>query len=150
MESAKIELLLEKYFEGETSIAEERELKTYFSSPNVAQHLRQYQSLFDYFEITKQETTKHELPLQTKSNKGLWLSIAASVVVMLSVGTFTYFNYNTAPKEDLGSFDSPEEAFIATQKALTMLSKNVNVGVKSVQYINEYEVAKAKVFVCEQ
>ena len=63
---------------------------------------------------------------------------------------FTYFNYNTAPKEDLGSFDSPEEAFIATQKALAMLSENVNVGVKSVQYINEYEVAKAKVFVCEQ
>ncbi len=147
MESAKIELLLEKYFEGETSIIEEQVLKTYFCSSNVAQHLSHYQSLFGYFEITKQEKTKHELSIQPKRNKVLWLSIAASVVVLLSVGTFPYFNYNTPPKEDLGSFDTPEEAFIATQKALTMLSENVKVGVKSVQYINEYEVTKAKVFV---
>lgn len=149
MELIKIELLLEKYFEGTTSIAEERELKAYFSSPNVAQHLKQYQPVFAYFEIAKQEKTKHELPQQTKSNTRVWFSIAASVVVLLSVGTFAYFNFNTAPKEDLGSFDTPEEAFVATQKALTMLSENVNVGVKSVQYIKEYETAKAKVFVCE-
>ena len=38
----RIEKLVEKYFEGETSIAEEKELKTYFSSTDVAQHLEQY------------------------------------------------------------------------------------------------------------
>ncbi len=39
----KIEQLLEKYFEAETSIAEENELRVYFSSQDVAQHLQQYQ-----------------------------------------------------------------------------------------------------------
>ena len=46
MEQSKIEFILEKYFEGETNIAEENELRTYFSSTDVAQHLQQYQPLF--------------------------------------------------------------------------------------------------------
>ena len=37
----RIEKLVEKYFEGESSIAEEKELKVYFSSTDVAQHLKQ-------------------------------------------------------------------------------------------------------------
>ncbi len=37
MELNKIEEILEKYFQGETSIAEENQLKEYFSSSNVAQ-----------------------------------------------------------------------------------------------------------------
>ena len=37
MELDKIEEVLEKYFRGETNISEEKELKDYFSSPNVAQ-----------------------------------------------------------------------------------------------------------------
>ena len=41
MELYKIEELIEKYFQGETSIAEEKELTNYFSSSNVAQHLEQ-------------------------------------------------------------------------------------------------------------
>ena len=39
MELSKIEFLVEKYLEAETSIAEEKELQLYFSAPNVAQHL---------------------------------------------------------------------------------------------------------------
>ena len=49
MEFNKMEALLEKYFEGETSIAEENELKDYFSSSNVAPHLEQYQSFIWIF-----------------------------------------------------------------------------------------------------
>ncbi len=59
MELDKIENILEKYFQGETTIAEENELKEYFSSPNVAQHLEQYQAnvwLFLSSKTTKIDT----------------------------------------------------------------------------------------------
>lgn len=49
MELVKIEDLLEKYFQGETSIAEENELRNYFSSSNVAQHLEQLQTFIWVF-----------------------------------------------------------------------------------------------------
>ena len=150
MEQSKIEFILEKYFEGETNIAEENELHTYFSSTDVAQHLQQYQPLFKYYNAEKEQKIELKSPLnlisQTKNRKLKWLSIAASIVVLIGAGTFTFFNYNNSQQQDLGSYDSPEEAFAATQKALNLLSENVNVGVISVQHIQEFENSKNLIF----
>ncbi len=63
MELNKIELLIEKYFQGETSIAEENELRTYFSSLNVAQHLEQYKPLFGYLSLAADQKFTPEIPL---------------------------------------------------------------------------------------
>ncbi len=147
MEHTNIEILLKKYFESETSIAEEKELTNYFSSPNVAQHLEQYKYLFGYFSQTKKQAFLQEIPLQTKNNKVAWLSIAASVVVLLGVGTFVYLNNNQAiQNKDLGTYNDPEIAFKETQKALAMLSTHVNVGIESVNYVQEYENSKNLIF----
>ncbi|MCC9061499.1 hypothetical protein [Flavobacterium piscisymbiosum] len=150
MEFNKIENILEKYFQGETSIAEENQLKEYFSSSNVAQHLEQYKPMFGYFSQVKEQKSTQDIPLKTKKRNVAWLSIAASVVVLLGVGTYFYVSEkNAAPavaQTELGTYDNPEEALAATQKALALLSSNVNVGIGSVQYINEYEQSKNKIF----
>ncbi|MBP4138850.1 hypothetical protein [Flavobacterium geliluteum] len=150
MELNNIENIIEKYFQGETSIAEEKQLKDYFSSSNVAQHLKQYQPMFGYFSQVKEQKSTQEIPLQTKKRNVAWLSIAASVAVLLAAGTFFYVSEkNTTPvvaQSELGTYDNPEEALEATQKALALLSNNVNVGIESVQYIKEYEQSKNKIF----
>lgn len=148
MELNKIEILLEKYFEGETSIAEETELKTYFLSGNVAPHLKQYGPLFGYFAEEKSKKSNQELILVVQKRKTIWWSIAASVVVLIGVGAYTYTTLGTVNEtKELGTYDNPEEAFKATQKALSMLSKNVNVGIEGVQYLQLYQESKEKVFV---
>jgi len=149
MEFDRMEALLEKYFEGETSIAEENELKEYFSSSNVAPHLEQCRPLFGYFTEAKEQKFTNNVSLISKKPKTLWLSIAASIVVLIGVGAYTYFNSMETEKasKELGTYDDPEEAFEATQKALAMLSTNVNVGVGGVQYLKVYKVTKDKVFV---
>jgi len=150
MELNRIENIIEKYFQGETTIAEEKELKEYFSSPDVAQHLEQYKPMFGYFSQVKEQKSMQEIPLQSKKRNVAWLSIAASVVFLLGIGTFMYVSEkNTSPvvaQSELGTYDNPEEALAATQKALAMLSNNVNVGIESVQYIQEYEQSKNKIF----
>ena len=150
MEFNKIEDILEKYFQGETSIAEENQLKEYFASSNVAQHLEQYKPMFGYFSQVKEQKSTQEIPLKTNKRNVAWLSIAASVVVLLSVGTYFYVSEKTTPpvvaQSELGTYDDPEEALAATQKALALLSNNVNVGIGSVQYIKEYEQSKNKIF----
>lgn len=150
MELNKIEDILEKYFQGETTIAEENQLKEYFSSSDVAQHLEQYKPMFGYFSQVKQQKSTQEIPLQTKKRNVAWLSIAASAVVLLGIGTYFYVSEkSTAPavaQSELGTYDDPEEALAATQKALALLSSNVNVGIGSVQYIKEYEQSKNKIF----
>lgn len=149
MELNKIEILLEKYFEGETNSMEEKELRNYFSSPNVAQHLAQYKSLFGYFSFAAtQKFTPETVQLPTfrdKKSKVLWLSIAASVVIMLGVGSYVYFD-NKVTNQDLGTYDNPEIALKETQKALAMLSTHVNTGIESVIYIQEYEDSKQLIF----
>lgn len=146
----KIEILLEKYFEGETSIAEENELKAYFASSDVAQHLEQYKSVFGFFSQAQSQQFKATIPLKAKKRTNVaWLSIAASFVVLAGVATFMFTN-TTKEKpsnlSDLGTYDDPEVALAETQKALTLVSQKINVGMGSVNYINEYERSKNRVF----
>ena len=147
MELDKIENLLDKYFDGETSIAEENQLKEYFSSGEVAQHLEQYVPMFCYFTHSQQEKSVRQIPLQSKKRNVAWLSVAASVVVMFGIATFAYFNQQQ--QQDLGTYDDPEIALRETQKALTLLSGNVNKGIESVQYVREFEEAKDKTLILD-
>lgn len=152
MELRQIEKLLEKYFDAETSITEENELKAYFASQDVAPHLEQYKSMFGYFTQAGTQQFEKTIPLQSKKRPYVaWLSVAASVVAL--IGVFTFINrQDTVPavpkqqNQDLGTFDDPEVAFRETQKALSMLSKNVNKGVKSVNYLEEYENSRKTIF----
>ncbi len=148
MELYKIEEILEKYFDAETTNAEELELKSYFSSDNVAPHLESYKSMFGFYANAKNETSEKELttlPTAKRKNVSSWLSIAASVVIMLGIGTFVYYNGSDSAN-DLGTYDDPEIALAQTQKALSLLSSNVNKGMESVDYIGQYDQAKDKVF----
>ena len=145
MELAKIEQLLNKYLEGNTSIAEERELKAYFSSDNVASHLHPYKSMFGYFKNQEEVQFTKTLPLQPrKRNVVKWIGVAASFVVLFGTALF-YMNSNVS-NEDLGTYDDPEVALIETQKALELLSENVNHGVESVALLNEYNQSKKTIF----
>lgn len=155
MELYNVEILLKKYFEGETTINEEKELHHYFLSQEVAPHLVQYTSIFEHFTTTKTQQFQQEIPVfdiakvqnRDKIRNAVWLSIAASVIILLGIGTYVFNNsepVNTGG--NLGTYDDPEVAFKATQKALSLLSNNVNVGIASVRYVEEYQIAKNKVF----
>jgi hypothetical protein len=146
MELKLVEQLLEQYFEGTTTIAEEKQLKTYFSSNDVAPHLAKYQALFGYFETQKEIHFDQKLPLQPrKQNTVKWMGIAASFVVLFGWATF-YFSTPEPKQDDLGTYDNPEEAYAATQKALLMVAEQVNVGMESVSHLNEYEKTKKSIF----
>lgn len=54
MNTNEIEILLDKYFDGISTTDEEKILKRYFSSDEVAPHLAEYRAMFGYFESEKQ------------------------------------------------------------------------------------------------
>ena len=64
MKATEIERLIEKYFEGETTVSEEKILKDYFQQAEIPAHLQQYQSQFVFFAKAK----KIELPESFESN----------------------------------------------------------------------------------
>jgi hypothetical protein len=145
MELSKIELLLEKYFDAETTIAEENTLKAYFAAGNVAPHLAQYAPMFGYFAAQQEQHFDKKLPLKARVSYTKWLSVAASMVLLCGMLAW-FINNNPAQTQDLGTYDSPEEAFKETQKALSLVSSKVNIGMQSVNYLGEYEKTKQTVF----
>lgn len=121
MELANIEKLIEKYLNAETTLKEEDTLRTYFSSDNVPPHLHEFGTLFGYFKESKNETFTKTIKLTSKKTKKLnlkWLSVAASVVLLVSV-FFGKQAYET---------EQQRKQFAQIKQALQMVSVNLNKG----------------------
>ena len=85
MESAKIEKLLEKYYEAETTLQEEKQLKDYFSRSDVPAHLKEHKDMFNYFNDSSLETSNRSIKLSQRTIALRWLSVAAMLVFFVSV-----------------------------------------------------------------
>jgi len=135
--------LLEKYFEGESSLAEERVLKAYFNSGKVAEEFLPYQDLFQYLNVAKQISFEGRMTsikstkvrtLKPHNKMLTWLSIAASIALIIGL----WFYYPSEQKEDQVAEidwskyepDDPEEALEYTIAAMQLLSSKLNSGAK--------------------
>ena len=141
MELAKIETLVEKYLEAETTLAEEQQLQAYFAQDEVAPHLQEYQVLFGYFTKAKEERYTKPVPLKPKKRNYLrWASVAAVTVLMF--GAYMGNGYVERKKA--------EQAYADTRQAFELLAENYNKGTEKIAYLNEFENAKNKIFKNEQ
>jgi len=138
--------LIEKYWKGETSIAEEQSLKTYFNSSKVSEELSQYAPIFQYLGQTQKETLSRTIPemikkdrveekrLIVKSKLTVVRRIAAAILVLVSI-SFVYSHFNQPTKADrLAAYwtekeiKDPKLAYKKTKAALLMVSKKLNGG----------------------
>jgi len=138
MELLKIERLLEKYFEANTSLEEERILKDFFTKEVVPEHLIQYKSYFGAFEKDKEEVHKPEIKLPEKKFHLRWIAAAAAILFMLSI--FSYQQYEVYQQKEA------QKAFLETQKALRMISQNLNKGNRAVAQLEYFDKAQQTVF----
>ncbi len=136
MELANIEKLLKKYLNAETTLAEEEILANYFTGTTVAPHLQEYQALFGYFKSSKKEHYTKTIHLKSRKLRWQWLSIAAMLVLLVSV--YTGYQKNQQVKA--------EKVFNETQMALGMLSANLNKGTVAISQLQEFETTKSKIF----
>lgn len=88
----KMNELLEKYFRGETSLNEEKELKKYFLFGNIESEHEPYRSLFEAFNqelYEKAETPLQKVTFMQHKEKHTWIrtfsysGIAAAIVLAL-------------------------------------------------------------------
>lgn len=89
MDLQKIEQLLKAYFEGKTSVADEKNLQQYFKSDEVAPHLEVYKDMFTFFATAKSEKIQITPEIATIKKQSLfiqmrkWYAVAALLVVAL-------------------------------------------------------------------
>ena len=132
----KIEKLIEKYENGETTLKEEAQLKDYFSKETVAPHLQHYKAMFNYFSFNQQETFTKQLPLKTKSKFNYkWLSVAAVIALMVGF----YFNQNeTITEQDKQDYEK-------AKSYLQLVSQTLNKGTKQIEYLTAINQAGKQV-----
>lgn len=143
MELAKIESLLDSYFEGETSLDQENILRDYFSNANVAPHLMVYQGLFVGLKNTKKEVSKREvsLPKASTNSRKWWLGIAASLLVLLGVVGLKFSEKKMTNQERLALIE-----FYKTKETLLLVSKSFNKGSEEIAVLNQFTKTKNRIF----
>lgn len=97
-----IEVLLERFFEGQTSAAEEEQLYRFFAEEEVPASLLRYKSLFAYFETgIKEELAEQAVSVRhmQRSKWLLWTGIAAAVLLLILLSPFVHSQKSFDPYE---------------------------------------------------
>ena len=140
-----IDELLEKYFDGISSIEEERALKSYFNSGDVSAEHKQFSSLFEYFSTAQAENLEKgiELDLNKKAKKSQlrilrnrMIGVAAAMVIVISSVFImrSNINNNEGMLSEAERIEA-EDALETTMEALAMLGVQFNKGTESLENI---------------
>ncbi len=131
MKYEEIQDLLDRYWEGETSLQEEQQLKSYFNSGSIDERLLTVAPLF----IALREEQKVQLKIKAKGapmrpNMYLW-AIAASLALLLTAGWWMFKEEpNDAPLMSQVPVQQPapiEQALVATPEAPPLVPPRVNM-----------------------
>lgn len=148
MELQKLERLLDKYFDGDTSLEEEQVLHLYFKSDAVADHLEVYRDMFAYFSESKKDKLPEAISLETKTKKRVvsnwrkWYSIAALLIVALGAAFFFEQNSNRIAAEEQEAMAAYEKA----KEALDFISIHFNESTQKLAYVTEFGENSNKIF----
>ncbi|WP_143310820.1 hypothetical protein [Chitinophaga vietnamensis] len=153
MDYNKISELLEKYWEGESSLEEEATLRSFFSITHrdLPEHLREAAPLFQFFheeaagetvELPEWEFTQEqpETPVVKMNPFRNWMKYAAILLMAIGIGHAVRQHQQqqqVAMQQD--------KAFEETKNALRLLAKNLNKGTSQMQKLSYFNDATEKI-----
>jgi hypothetical protein len=158
MNTKEIEALLEKYYSGEASHEEERQLRKFFLEEIVPPHLSADAELFRSFASARKE----ELPdpdfekkflaaigepkvmeMFPRKRRLVYITSLAAGILLLA-GILLTLRFEVFKKSSANSM-STEEAYIRTKQALMMLSQNFNTGLDQAQKFQAFDKGLSQV-----
>ncbi len=148
MKNDEIRILLKRYYNGETTIAEEEQLHSFFNRGDVADEFKADVILFKACtEISKDipipegwekrldEKLANKRGASSKRKErfhfGRISGIAATVLLVVSLGLYEFFRTETPVFRDTCA--TPEEAYQEAYKALLLFSTDLNNGLAYVE-----------------
>lgn len=158
MDSKQLEQLLEKYWNCETSLEEEKQLREYFRG-SVPENLKDTADLFHYFEAQQKQAVegtdfdsvvRKKIKQQKPEGKSVsmifnFARIAAGLLVVITATYFVRQEVRKAyPPEIVDTYSDPKLALEETKKALMMISKGFNKAQKEAEKIKAFNEAEEK------
>lgn len=151
--------LLNRYFEGNTSLAEEEALRNYFQQEVLPEDMEPYRSLFQFFTIAGEQKTSEAFSdrlesiqkrktgrlVQFSKPMSRWLAIAAMIILALSVWILAPEGESNKQQAtiDWSQFEpkSEEEAIRITtaafQKTSASLRRGMHVATSELQSVKK-------------
>jgi len=155
MDLKRIELLLQRFYNGESTIEEEKELKDFFINNDVPRHLWAEQEMFTYYDV-ESKSEKHDKALGNKIINAIndaerkefkqkikrrkiyyTVSSAAAGITLLVTMYFAFF-FNGSNRD---TYDDPEIAYLQTRETLLFVSSKMNQGTKELQVLDKINEA---------
>lgn len=141
--------LLDRYFEGTSTLAEEAELRSYFQQENLPADMQAYRPLFQFFKVAGEqkvskafsdrlESIDSKAPakmVRFRKPAARWVAIAAMIALGLAAWVLTSDNIETPPQTaaiDWSQYEpeSEEEAIRITTAALQKTSSSLRRGMR--------------------
>jgi hypothetical protein len=159
MDSKRLDELLKKYWDCETSLEEEQQLREYFSANEVPDSHKDVAILFQYFQdekarslndpsfdskvIGKLSKPKRSRVVQLVYNS---MRIAAGVIVLVAAVWFVHSEISSStPQEIVDTYDDPQKAFEETKQALLIISRSFGKVQEEAKQINIFNEAQQQV-----
>ncbi len=160
MDSKQLEQLLEKYWNTETSLEEEKQLRDFFRGETIPEQFKETAELFRYFDHQKKvqlNEPSFDGDVARKINATRpaaktvkmyynYARIAAGVAVVIAATYFVGQEVRKSyPAEVTDTYSDPKLAFEETKKALMMLSKGFGKARHETEKIKMFNEAEQKV-----
>jgi hypothetical protein len=161
MESAKIRELVEKYWEGDTTLEEEEQLRDYFSQEEAPEGLKNEAALFRYYRSnTRFRTLDTQFDdqlvqrIERKQSRQRWLVFrpmmsAAAVVVLLLAAVILFKTKTESPAPAIvtteDTYEDPRLAYEQTKEALLLVSSLMNEGTQHMVNLENFNEAQETV-----
>jgi len=152
METKEVKQLLQRYFNGESTIEEERKLEVYFQSGKVDEELEKYAEFFggitELANAADDSTIENDVmdyileneSQDKKKYRWLWQTvtgIAASIIIV--IGGMLLYQQNNQNFED--TFENPEVAYSVAEDALEYMSAKYNKGLAELSNFDKLQTA---------
>lgn len=160
MDLKLVEALLDKYYNGETTLEEERSLRAFFSREEVPSHLKDEKIKFQFYCNALNESVDWAFEEKLVSgytgthkimpffNRIRTASIAAGILLLAGVSLCLNKDTLFKKKNNYGTYDNPQIAYNQTKKALLLISDKLNKGnrnLSKISRLNEMDIFLTKI-----
>ncbi len=159
----EIEKLVEKYYDGETTLSEERLLQGFFSGDNVPARLEYMKKQFAFYEnehkVRLENSNFRDNVMESLEDKGKILKfrlqrpviytaygVAVTMLFALAIYLFNFLSVHNSTTISQSTINDPEEAYHETKQALILVSTYVDKAMGECTDISKFEEYRQMIF----
>ncbi len=152
MDLKQVEQLLEKYWEGSSSIEEEKLIQEFFASNDLPKHLEAYSDLFTSPELSIHPELGKEFDaailnkIKAEPKANVWNAFKiAAIGLILLITSISVFQVDTEKQVAQDTFNTPEAALAETKRAFAMISDAMNKGEQQMIFLSKLDETNEKI-----